>query len=219
MDGIHDLGGVEGFGPVPAKSGDMDFKDAEDWEKRAFALNWSPIAPGSRIDWFRHVIERMVPADYLGFSYFQKWCTADLVRMLDNGTVTLEDVKRGHVDDPVAPPAAMTVEDAVADVAASTFSFSRETSQFPAFDVGDRVQARRHIDSGHTRLPRYVRGLQGEVLAHHGAHVFPDRNAEGVEVSQHLYTVGFRADTLWGEGANPRDDVTLDLWESYLVST
>ena len=47
MDGIHDLGGVEGFGPVPVKSGDKDFRDLEDWEKRAFALNWSPIAPGS----------------------------------------------------------------------------------------------------------------------------------------------------------------------------
>jgi len=53
MDGIHDLGGVEGFGPVPVKSGDKDFRDLENWEKRAFALNWSPIAPGSTIDWFR----------------------------------------------------------------------------------------------------------------------------------------------------------------------
>ena len=217
MDGIHDLGGVEGFGPVPVKSGDKDFRDLEDWEKRAFALNWSPIAPGSTIDWFRHGLERMVPADYLSFSYFQKWCTNDLIRMLDNGTITLEDVRRGHVENPIAPPPAMTVEDAVADVAASAFSFARETLQRPAYSVGDSVRARRRINANHTRLPRYVRGLEGAVLAHHGAHVLPDRNAEGVEVSEHLYTVSFRAITLWGEGSNPRDDVTLDLWESYLV--
>lgn len=217
MDGIHDLGGVEGFGPVPVKSGDKDFRDLEDWEKRAFALNWSPIAPGSTIDWFRHGLERMVPADYLAFSYFQKWCTNDLIRMLDNGTITLEDVKRGHVENPVAPPPSMTVEEAVADVAASAFSFERHTLQRPAFAVGDTVKARRHINANHTRLPRYVRGLEGAVLAHHGAHVLPDRNAEGVEVPEHLYTIGFRAVTLWGEGSDPRDDVTLDLWESYLV--
>lgn len=217
MDGIHDLGGVEGFGPVPVKEGDKAFRDLEDWEKRAFALNWSPIAPGSTIDWFRHGLERMVPADYLNFSYFQKWCTNDLMRMLDNGTITLEDVKRGHVANPVAPPTSMTVEDAVADVAASAFSFAREALQPPVFSVGDTVRARRHINTNHTRLPRYVRGLEGSVLTHHGAHVLPDRNAEGVEVSEHLYTVGFRAVTLWGEGSDPRDDVTLDLWESYLV--
>jgi len=137
--------------------------------------------------------------------------------MLDNGTITLEDVKPGHVESPVAPPPAMTVEDAVADVAASAISFARETLQPPAFSVGDTVRARRYINANHTRLARYVRGLEGAVLAHHGAHVLPDRNAEGVEVREHLYTVGFRAVTLWGEGSDPRDDVTLDLWESYLV--
>lgn len=218
MDGIHDLGGVEGFGPIPIKNGDKDFRDAEDWEKRTFALNWSPIAPGGNIDWFRHVIERMMPADYLSFSYFQKWSTASLVQMLDNGTITLADVKRGHVDDAVSSPPAMTVEDAVADVAASTFSFARETSNLPAFAVGDTVRTQKHISSNHTRLPRYVRGMEGAVLAHHGAHVFPDRSAEGVEVPDHLYTVRFSATTLWDDAANPRDDVTLDLWESYLVS-
>lgn len=217
MDGIHDLGGVEGFGPVPVESGDKDFRDLEDWEKRTFALTWSPIVPGSTIDWFRHGLERMVPADYLAFSYFQKWCTNNLVQMIDNGTITLEDVKRGYVEKPVAPPPPINVGEALAEVAASAFSFARDTLQPPSFSVGDTIRARRHVDANHTRLPRYVRGLEGVVLAHHGAHVLPDRNAEGSEVSEHLYTVVFRAVTLWGEGSDPRDDVTLDLWESYIV--
>ncbi|MGI3169121.1 nitrile hydratase subunit beta [Pseudooceanicola sp. C21-150M6] len=219
MNGIHDLGGAQGFGPIPIATGDKEFRDLEDWEKRVTALNWSPITSGSTIDWFRHVIERMVPKDYLNFSYFQKWCTADLVIMLEAGTITLDDVMRGHVNDPVAPPSAMTVEDTIAGVAASAFDFARQTSQAPLFTIGDRVRARRLMTSNHTRLPGYVRGCEGEVIAHHGAHVLPDRNAEGVEVPEHLYTICFRAVALWGDGANPRDDVTLDLWESYLVST
>jgi nitrile hydratase len=51
----------------------------------------------------------------------------------------------------------------------------------------------------------------------HGAHVFPDANAHGLgEQPRHLYTVRFAARELWGEAANPRDSVCLDLWEAYL---
>lgn len=60
-------------------------------------------------------------------------------------------------------------------------------------------------------------GHAGEIIAHHGAHVLPVRNAEGTKMPEHLYTVVFKATTLWGQGANFLDDVTLDLWESYLV--
>lgn len=217
MDGIHDLGGVEGFGPLPIENGDKDFRNLEDWEKRMFALNWSPIVPGGTIDWFRHGIERMVPADYLNFSYFEKWCANAFMQMIDNGSITMDDVKRGHVEDPVSPPAAMSLEDALEDMSASDFSFELEASSPPAFTVGSSVITKRKITSNHTRLPRYVGGLEGEIIAHHGAHVLPDRSAEGAETPEHLYTVVFRATTLWGENANPRDDVTLDLWESYLV--
>lgn len=70
MDGIHDLGGMQGFGPVAAESGDADFRDLEDWEKRLWGLARHILAPGITIDWFRHGIECMVPADYLGFPFF-----------------------------------------------------------------------------------------------------------------------------------------------------
>jgi nitrile hydratase len=57
----------------------------------------------------------------------------------------------------------------------------------------------------------------GEVVRWHGAHVFPDANAAGRgEDPHHLYTVRFSAQELWGEAADPRDSVRLDLWEPYL---
>ena len=73
------------------------------------------------------------------------------------------------------------------------------------------------MSSGHHRLPRYIRGHFGEIILYHGAHVFPDTNAcFAGENPQHLYTVRFSAEELWGGDASLRDTVTADLWESYL---
>lgn len=217
MDGIHDLGGMEGFGPVPVRQGDAAFRDLEDWEKRVYGLSCCPITPGATIDWFRHGVERMVPADYLTFAYFNKWCATYLMMMIDNGTISTEDVKRGHVITPAAPPPALSLQDALAEEAASDHSFERPAPAAPAFAPGDAVETRRVMPGGHTRLPRYARGARGRIIAHHGAHLLPDDGARGVETAQHLYTVAFAAPELWGAAADPRDDVTLDLWESYLV--
>ena len=93
----------------------------------------------------------------------------------------------------------------------------RETTARPRFAPGKAVRAREINPTGHTRLPRYVRGRQGTIERDHGAHVFPDSNSkfEG-ENPQYLYTVRFAARELWGESANPGDAVYLDLWEEYL---
>lgn len=217
MDGIHDLGGMEGFGPIPIAEGSADFADLEIWEQRMWGLSSSSIAPGITIDWFRHGIERMVPGDYLTYAYFNKWCANYFMFLLDGGTVTLADIKRGHVRDPAPAAKAMTLAEVLAEEAASDFSFVRDIAAAPGFTIGETVRTRRHMGSGHTRLPRYARGAAGRVLAHHGAHVLPDKGALGLDEAEHLYTVVFSAQELWGETANPRDEITLDLWESYLV--
>ena len=111
MDGIHDLGGMEGFGPVRVKTGDAAFRDLKTWEKRMWGLARSSLARGTTIDWFRHCVENMVPADYLAFAYFNKWCTTYLVLLVDNGTITQDDIKRGHVENPDPPAAAKTLDD------------------------------------------------------------------------------------------------------------
>ncbi len=217
MDGIHDLGGMQGFGPVPVRTGDAPFRELKDWEKRMWGLARSAIAPGITIDWFRHGLERMVPADYLNLSYFDKWCANYFMLMIDNGTIAMEDVRRGHVDDPDPPAAARTLDETLAINRAACFSFATEAPTGPAFEPGQSVRTQRHMRNDHTRLPRYARDRPGTIVARHGCHVLPDEGAKGRHPGEHLYTVSFAAADLWGPDANPRDTVTLDLWESYLV--
>jgi len=219
MDGIHDLGGMEGFGPVPVKTGDAHFRDIETWEKRMWGLSRHNLAPGITFDWFRHGLECMVPGDYLDLSYFDKRCANYLVMMLDNGTITMDDVKRGHVETPDPPAAVKALEETLRITSKSDASFETEAMTEPAFAVGQQVETRRLMPGHHTRLPRYARSARGIIIAHHGAHFLPDKGVHGIEAGEHLYTVVFAAPELWGKDADPRDEVTLDLWESYLVQT
>ena len=86
----------------------------------------------------------------------------------------------------------------------------------PAFRKGDRGQAKVRNPSGHTREPSYVRGRNGVIHEHYGAHIFPDRNAYGERIGEHLYSVRFKAVELWGPGSESGHAVYVDLWESYL---
>ena len=86
----------------------------------------------------------------------------------------------------------------------------------PRFKPDDSVRAVNRHPKGHTREPRYVRGCVGIIHEHHGAHIFPDRNAKGSKEGQHIYSVRFTVETLWGESASSRDAVYVDLWEDYL---
>lgn len=215
MDGIHDLGGKEGYGPVPVTEGDAPF--THDWEQRMWGLAREGICPSMTIDWFRHGLELMVPGDYLTFSYFQKWATNYLMMMVDSGQITLKDLERGYILDPADPAKAKTVDQIVEQVRRACTDFSVPDDAPARFTVGDSVRTLRQISHNHTRLPAYARDCVGEVIAHHGSHLFPDEGAHNRHVGQHLYTVSFTARDLWGDDANPRDTVTLELWESYLV--
>jgi nitrile hydratase subunit beta len=105
----------------------------------------------------------------------------------------------------------------VAPMLAKGSSYERPVATPARFAVGDRVRARNMHPTGHTRLPRYVRGHAGTVTHVHGAHVFPDSNAAGQgEAPQWLYTVRFTGRELWGEAADPTVSVSVDAWESYM---
>jgi nitrile hydratase len=219
MDGVHDLGGKEGFGPIPIDEDDAPFH--HDWEGRMWAIAREAGATGKldfTIDSFRNTLELMVPGDYLTFPYFNKWCTAYMVLFLKDGVFSLDELASGQTtDDPGAAPRRLDVTGALDVTRSSDFSFESPAPAAPAFAVGDRVTTRRHIDATHTRLPQYARAATGTVIAHHGAHVMPDRNVEGTHKGEHLYTVEFPAQELFGPAANALDSVTLDLWESYFV--
>ena len=216
MDSIHDLGGKQGFGPVVVTTHEPAFP--ETWEGRAYGLVQSVGDNGSTIDWFRHIVELLPPAAYLTEPYFQKWQFVQLIEMLQAGMITMEEVLSGTAATASDPARPRTLGDILEQVHDKNHSFEMAAPATPAFAVGQAVRPKRHMHEGHTRLPGYARDRAGVILAQHGGHALPDAGARGHEVGEHLYTVRFLAVELWGGEANPRDDVTLDLWESYLVS-
>ena len=216
MNGVHDMGGMHGFGPVEPEANEPVFHAP--WEGRVLALRRALGAWRKwNIDAGRHSIETLPPADYLRMSYYEKWLASAIKLALGAGLITQRELETGQRD-PSAPVATPPLTaDMVLPAIMKGGPTHRETTVKPRFATGQAVCAREINPTGHTRLPRYVRGRLGTIERDHGAHVFPDSNAkfEG-ESPQYLYTVRFSARELWGEAANPADSVYLDLWEEYL---
>jgi nitrile hydratase subunit beta len=218
MDGVHDLGGMEGFGRLPLEENEPAFHHV--WEARAWACAF--LMGGWRkwnIDAGRHSIELLPPKDYLSLTYYEKWLAAVVNLSVDAGLITREEVARGHPEGGAVKASPPFSADAFLALFSKGRSSVRQITTEPAFRVGDRVRTARRMHSGHTRLPRYLRDCVGEVVRHHGAHVFPDVSAtlQG-DAPEHLYSVRFSAMELWGAQASSKDSVTADLWESYLAA-
>ncbi len=213
MDGPHDLGGKDGFGPVAVDA--PPFRDA--WEARQWALSKNVPLPGGTIDWWRHGIENMDPATYLTVPYFVKWNLNEIAHRVDQGLFTLDEAVSGRaaVRAPPAPP--KSLDALLEQLRANNTDFARALDTAPRFKVGDAVLTQRTPTPGHTRLPAYARGATGRVVAWHGGHLFADSGATGEHRAEHLYTVEFAATELWGPDAAAADTVCLDLWEPYLA--
>jgi nitrile hydratase subunit beta len=218
MNGVHDMGGMHGMGPIAPEPNEPVFH--ERWEGRVYALNRAIGALGKwNIDAGRHSRERLSPADYLRMSYYEKWLAGLITLLKESGLVTQAELESGRPAPGAAKASPALMSDQVARVVALRGSFERPINTPPRFAVGDRVRARKINPTGHTRLPRYARGNVGVVDRIHGAHVFPDSNAHfRGENPQHLYSVRFSARELWGDTALARDAVFIDLWEEYLES-
>jgi nitrile hydratase subunit beta len=215
MNGVHDMGGMHGMGPIQYEKNEPVFHAR--WESRVFALN-SALGAWRKwnVDAWRHDIELLPPADYLRLSYYEKWFAALEKRVVKYGLVTKEEVESGHAaagSTKAAP--ALTLE--MARTINRGIPSSKDASVLPLFQVGQHVRTRNTHPSGHTRLPRYARGKTGQILRDHGVYSFPDTNAQYQgEKRQHVYSVRFAARELWGEQASARDFVHLDLWDDYL---
>ncbi|WP_296599552.1 nitrile hydratase subunit beta [Phenylobacterium sp.] len=213
MNGVHDMGGMHGMGPIAPEPDEPVFHHA--WEGRVHAINLASPTRGN-IDAGRHRIELLPPADYLRMSYYEKWLERVEQLLLAGGFVAPEELATGRADPKAPKSTPVRPANTVTAALTGPYSYVREAGS-AAFAVGDRVRARNLHPVGHTRLPRYVRGHVGVIEHCHGAHVFPDSHAHGRgEDPHHLYTVRFEAQELWGPGASPRDSVRLDLWEPYL---
>jgi nitrile hydratase beta subunit len=218
MNGIHDLGGMTCFGPIQREQNEPIFH--ADWERRVFGMNLAGLAFFGPVDRARHAIERMDPVEYLSTTYYEHWLKGLEILAKDLGYATDEELATGRVaavkPTPFPAPKAEQAEGLIRHGMPATREDGRTQ---PAFAVGDKVRARNIEVTGHTRLPRYVRGRFGVVIAHRGSHVFPDTVAhDRGENAQPLYTVRFEAKELWGDNVTRRDCVLIDLWEDYLES-
>lgn len=215
MNGIHDMGGMHGFGAIQREVDEPVFHHP--WEARIFAIRHAMGAWGKwNIDASRYAREIIPPAEYLRMSYYERWLAGLVTQMIETGLVSRQEVESGRAD-PAAPKAAPALAPGDVERVLARSPSLRDVQIAPRFKTGDRVRARNLHPTGHTRLPRYVRGKAGVILRDHGVHVFPDTNAHGLgEQPRHLYSVRFEARELWGDIAGARDVVHLDLWESYL---
>jgi nitrile hydratase subunit beta len=216
MNGAQDMGGMMGFGPVLPEKDEPVFHAP--WERRAFALTLAMGAPGGwNIDQGRAARESLHPAEYLAKSYYEIWIAGLEKLMAERGLVTSEEIDAGKsLHPPKAVPRVLMAEKVPA-VLASGGPTERVAAAPQRFQVGQLVRAHNVHPTGHTRLPRYVRGRVGTITHVRGAHVLPDSNATGRgENPQWLYTVRFAARELWGEAADSTGTVSVDAWESYL---
>ena len=206
MNGIHDMGGMHGFGTVHAEKDEPVFHAR--WEGRVRALMGMTVSLYYNLDEFRHAIERMPADQYLRASYYEKWLHAVETLLLDKGVITEAELS-GHV-----PPATITV---------ATLERVPHPPLTARFKPGDRVVTRTMHPRGHTRLARYARGKRGVIRTVNGPFLLPDTNAHGTGRDwEACYAVEFTARELWGEDAEPQNDgmdrMCIDLWESYLDS-
>ena len=216
MNGIHDMGGMTCFGPVRSEENEPVFH--AEWERRVFGLAMARGGDFGPIDKSRHRLERLDPSFYISSPYYGRWLAGLEMTLKEFGVASDEELAAGELITPWTPPRpppdADTIEARTSRGRPATRDAGRQKARFA---VGARVRARNINPSGHTRLPRYIRGHLGTVVRLHGTHVFPDANAHGKgENPQPLYNVRFDATELWGSEAPANDRLYIDLWEDYL---
>ena len=219
MNSAHDLGGMHGFGPINPEPEADEPVFHTDWEKRVFGLTLAAGFIGKwNIDMSRHARERQHPVDYLKHTYYENWLAGLEKLLVEKELVQPEELKTSKSEGPADPSTRQRVLKAedVAETIAKGSPVAMAVSTPPRFKSGDNVRAVNRHPLGHTREPRYIRGRVGTIHEYHGAHVFPDKSAEGSKEGRHLYSVRFTAEVLWGESASGRTAVYVDLWEDYL---
>jgi len=216
MNGVHDMGGMDGFGKVEVEQNEPPFH--ETWEGRVLAMVRAMGYAGAwHIDDSRYAQETLPPQTYLAVSYYQRWELAAEKNLVARGYVTPEELKAGHAIGPAKPLPGGTLTKNVVDAGMTRMSFFRQQQGPARFKPGDRVRTVNINPLGHTRLPRYARDKIGRVELIHGCHAYPDAVASGRgDDPQWLYTVVFDGREIWGPDADPTLTISIDAFEPYL---
>lgn len=218
MNGIHDMGGMDGFGKVEAERDEPVFHAP--WEGRVLAMSRAFSAMRFwNIDQSRFAVEQMNPAEYLSSLYYRKWHLRNEKLALQHGLVSAAELAAGHAETAAMPKPVpgSVLKPETAEQSNARGNFSRPEPHPALFKPGDKVRTRNIHPAGHTRLPRYARGHTGIVERLHGAHVYPDSIVGGRgEDPQWLYTVVFGATQVWGPDADPTITISIEAFEPYL---
>lgn len=205
MNGLYDLGGLAGFGPVEVERDEPTFHEA--WEELGYALGslGLDVLGLFNMDEIRHAIERIEPRLYLTASYYERIVMGVATLYVEKGIVTREELEeRAGGAFPLGRPVA-------AGAGRTTLP------HLSPFEVGDAVVVRDEHPPGHIRAPRYVRGKRGIVVHVTPPFSYPDAAAHGLpRCGEPTCHVRFEARDLWGEGAEDNTSVVVDLWQSYL---
>lgn len=222
MDGIHDMGGIEGYGPVPYVPEEPPHISTR-WEAFSGAAVFALLRSGkTNIDAHRHRIERLDPTRYLPISYWGRWLAAIESATVDQDIASQAEVDAaitalGHDPAAAAPPPPMHPVVAL-ESQQNEPGFLRPVDQPPRFSVGDTVMTSPDAPhAGHHRLPRYARGRRGTIVRQYPAFTLPDAVAhDRGEQPTYVYAVGFSGRELWGPDGDPNQICHLDLFEPYL---
>ena len=104
MNGVHDLGGLDGLGAVDPPPEEPVFYS--EWEKRVFTMFVPALLAGINLDEFRHGIERMHPVEYLAARYYEHWLHTIEGGLVERGIIDeqeLEERTRHFLENPDAP--------------------------------------------------------------------------------------------------------------------
>ncbi|MDA0769072.1 MAG: nitrile hydratase subunit beta [Chloroflexi bacterium] len=226
MNGIHDMGGMHGFGPIEIEEDEPVFH--QPWEGRVYGIVttirdahdvYGPY--GSR-----SYIESIPPDRYLVASYYEKWMLALENALLAKGLLSKEELEAKtseYLDNPGAAVPRREDPEATQRVVENIrlrlpLAKDPDADIRPAFQVGDAVKARNINLRGHSRLPRYVRGKVGTIEKLYKIQDFQDHVPESEQGPQPVYSVRFKAEELWGAAAEGNQSLYIDMWESYLES-
>ena len=206
MDGVHDLGGMHGFGAIKYQPTTEVFH--EEWQETAFGLMLGSVIllQNHTPDAYRHSVERMAPSHYFAVHYYERVLTGVTTLLVENGVLDHADLeRRAGGKFPLAGP--------IADQPLAAL----KPQPRQRFTKGDHVRVLDFHPKGHTRAPRFCRGKAGRVLHVAPPFPFPDTSAHGGEQrEEHTYHVEFAARELWGDNGTDNDFVVVDLWDSYL---
>ncbi|MEK5061471.1 nitrile hydratase subunit beta [Paenibacillus sp. FSL H7-0326] len=222
MNSVHDLGGVDGFGPIPYVREEPVF--IENWEEKVFAMYMVLLGQDCyNLDEFRYHIEHMEPVYYLDSSYYEHWLLAMEVLMVEKGYINREEYleKIAALERSETAGALERLDQDLTRRSVDLIYRGNSTYQQDYAEMrhcpGDKVKVKNMHPKGHTRVPRYVRDKIGTVDRYFGTFVLPDSNTtHGVAPKRSgVYLVAFEAQDLWGEEAPAQDTLYIELWEDY----